>query len=147
MINSRKVIDLALPARQVCNAHILGCKTVGIELLITSTYRDFEAQEDLWAIGRTKDKDRRPVTNAKAGKSWHNYAAAWDVAPLVGGKAIWEDPVLWKEIIRIGKAAGAEAGADWKTFPDRPHFQFTGSGGLTLAMAFDRFKENGTIFL
>ena len=146
MINSRKIEDLDLPARQVCNAHTIGCRAAGIELLVTSTYRDFEAQDDLYAIGRTKEPERKPVTNAKAGKSWHNYRCAWDVLALVGGKAVWEDLVLWKEIIRIGKAAGAEAGAEWKTFPDRPHFQFTPKP-LLLAQAFDRFKENGTIFI
>lgn len=145
MINSRDVFALDLPARQVCQAHVQGCKVAGIELLVTSTRRDFEAQTALYAIGRTKDMDRRPVTNAKAGGSWHNYAVAWDVVPLIGGKAVWEGS-LWREIARIGKAAGAEAGADWKTFPDRPHFQYK-PAGLTLDQALDRFKENGTIFL
>lgn len=146
MINSRKIEDLDLPARQVCNAHVIGCKAAGIELLITSTYRDGESQADLYAIGRTKDVHRKPVTNAKPGKSWHQYRCSWDCVPLIGGKAIWDDESLWKDVIRIGKAAGAEAGAEWKTFVDKPHFQFTGEV-KTLSAALDRFKENGTIFL
>lgn len=145
MINSRDINQLDLPARKVCIAHIQGCKAVGIELLVTSTYRDFEAQNDLYAIGRTKDLDRKPVTNARAGSSWHNFKCAYDVVPLVGGKAVWNDETLWKKIISIGKAAGAEAGAEWKTFPDKPHFQVT--SGITLAVALDRFHESGTIFL
>src|SRR5688572_13459442 len=121
-IDSRNVEDLDPIARAVCRSHIAACAQVGIELLITSTYRDFTAQNALYAIGRTTQLDRKKVTNAKGGKSWHNYKAAYDVVPIIGGKAQWNSP-LWKEIIRIGKEVGAEAGAEWKSFPDRPHFQ------------------------
>lgn len=147
MINSRATIELSLPARTVCIAQIQGCREAGIELIVTSTYRDAEAQADLYAIGRTKDVHRRTVTNAKAGQSWHNYRCAWDVVPLVGGKTSWDDEPLWKEIIRIGKSVGAEAGAEWKSFPDKPHFQVRPEPTFTLAQALDRFKEMGTIFL
>jgi peptidoglycan LD-endopeptidase CwlK len=145
MINSRLITDLDLPARKVCLAHVQGCKDIGIELLVTSTYRDFAAQDDLYNIGRTKQLDRKPVTNARAGQSWHNFKCAYDVVPLIGGKAVWNDEKLWKKIISMGKAVGAEAGAEWKSFPDKPHFQIT--GGISLQTALDRFHESGTIFL
>lgn len=145
MINSRLITDLDPPARIVCESQILQCKNVGIELLVTSTYRDFEAQADLFAIGRTKEIQRKPVTKARAGKSWHNYRCAWDVVPLIGGKAAWDDEKLWVEIIRIGKECGAEAGAEWKTFPDKPHFQVL-PPAMNLARAFALFSEKGTIF-
>lgn len=151
MINSRSLNDLDTPAREACQRQIVGCRDVGIEILVTSTWRDFEAQALLYAIGRTVQPERRPVTNAKPGRSWHQFKCAWDVVPLVGGKAVWDshDP-LWKEIVRIGKAAGAEAGAEWKSFPDLPHFQVlpaTSGGKLTLDMALDRWNENGSIFI
>lgn len=145
MINSRLITDLDPPARVVCESQIIQCKNTGIELLVTSTYRDFEAQDDLYAIGRTKERNRKPVTNAKAGKSWHNYRCAWDVVPLIGGKAVWNDERLWRDIISIGKECGAQAGADWKTFPDRPHFQVIPSS-MTLSQAFALFSAKGTIF-
>lgn len=145
MINSRLIDDLSLPVRQICLEHIRGCRDAGIEILVTSTYRDSEAQNDLYAIGRTKQMERRPVTNAKGGESWHNYRAAYDVVPLIGGKASWDDDSLWNHVVAIGIAAGAEAGARFKTFKDIPHFQVT--NGLTLTQALDRFRENGTIFI
>ncbi len=147
MINSRRIDDLDLTARKVCEEHIRGCKAAGIELLITSTYRDFEAQTALYEIGRSKEVHRKPVTNAKAGKSWHNFRCAWDCVALIAGKPAWDDEQVWKDVIRIGKAVGAEAGAEWETFPDKPHFQVKPFKTMTLSQALDRFKENGTIFI
>lgn len=147
MINSRSLEELSLKPRTVCVAQIQGCRAIGIEIIVTSTYRDSEAQNDLYAIGRTKDVHRKPVTNARAGQSWHNFRCAWDVVPVIGGKAVWDDEALWKDVIRIGKAVGAEAGAEWKTFPDKPHFQVRPEATFTLVQALDRFKEMGTIFL
>lgn len=144
MINSRDISDLDPRVQPICRRHIELCEAVGIELLVTSTWRDFESQDDLFAIGRTKDLGRKPVTNAKGGKSWHNYRVAYDVVPIVGGKAQWNSP-LWKEIIALGIQAGAEAGAEWKTFPDKPHFQHK-PAGMTLAQARAVFDAHGSIF-
>ena len=150
MISSRLISDLDPDAATICNAQVFKCHRAGIELLITSTYRDYLAQDALYAIGRSVQPERRPVTNARAGQSWHNFRAAWDVVPLVGGKCVWDerDP-LWKEVVRIGKECGAEAGADWPLFRDLPHFQFLPKlrqGVLSLAEARNRFDEHGTIF-
>ena len=137
---------ISIYPRKVCEEHIRGCDLAGIEILVTSTYRDVESQAALYEIGRTKELHRKPVTNARAGQSWHNFRCAWDVVPIIGGKAAW-DSDLWTEIIKIGKAAGAEAGGEWKTFPDRPHFQVKPDKTFTLVQAMDRFRENGTIFI
>lgn len=149
-INSRNIEDLDPQVRPACYEHVRLCRDAGIELLVTSTYRDFTAQDALYAIGRTIYPERRPVTNAKAGHSFHNFKVAWDVVPIVSGKPVWDekDP-LWKEVVRLGKAAGAEAGADWPLFKDLPHFQIRPTvEGLHIALdeAMHRFKEHGTIF-
>lgn len=150
MINSRLITDLDPDAAIICNAHVLACRDQGIELIVTSTWRDHEAQAQLYAIGRTIHKERRAVTKAKAGQSWHQYRCAWDVVPIVAGKPVWDerDP-LWKEVVKLGKEAGAEAGADWPTFKDLPHFQYRPTiQGLHINLddAATRWKEHGTIF-
>jgi len=129
MINSRNLDDLAPPAKQRAEAFIAAAKAKGIDLLVTSTYRDNESQDALYAQGRTAPGNI--VTRAKAGQSWHNYRCALDVVPLVNGKAIWDDQVVWKQVGEIGKSCGLEWAGDWKTFKEFPHFQYT--GGLTLA--------------
>lgn len=150
MINSRDIQHLDPEARNICLKHVIACRNQGIEIIVTSTWRDFEAQDDLYAIGRTKERQRRAVTNAKGGRSWHNYKCAWDVVPVVAGKPVWDsgDPI-WKEVVRLGKEVGAEAGADWRSFPDLPHFQFLPKASgkpITLDIAESRFKEHGTVF-
>jgi len=129
MINSRSLDDLVPPAKQRAQAFVEAAKAKGIDLLVTSTYRDSESQDALYAQGRTTPGNI--VTRAKAGQSWHNYRCALDVVPLVNGKAVWDDQAVWKQVGEIGKACGLEWAGDWKTFKEFPHFQYT--GGMTLA--------------
>jgi len=129
MINSRSLDDLAPPVKQRAQAFVEAAKTNGIDLLITSTYRDSESQNALYAQGRTTPGNI--VTRAQAGQSWHNYRCALDVVPLVNGKAVWDDQTIWKQVGEIGKACGLEWAGDWKDFKEFPHFQYT--SGLTMA--------------
>jgi len=129
MINSRSLDDLVPPAKQRAQAFVDAAKAKGIDLLVTSTYRDNESQNALYAQGRTTPGNI--VTRAKAGQSWHNYRCALDVVPLVNGKAIWDDQAMWAKVGEIGKSCGLEWAGDWKTFKEFPHFQYT--GGMTLA--------------
>lgn len=133
MINSRAISDL-LPAVQArVNAFLEACAAQGIEILITSTYRDDECQAALYAQGRTTKGDR--VTNAQPGESLHQWRVAFDVVPLRAGKPVWAttgpDAQLWTRIGQIGESVGLEWAGRWKKFREYPHFQYT--GGLTLA--------------
>lgn len=129
MINSRDLKELLPVVRTKVDAFLASAKKEGIDLLVTSTYRDAESQNALYAQGRTAPG--KIVTNAKAGQSWHNHRCAIDVVPVVNGKAVWNDTALWARIGAIGKAAGLEWAGDWKKFKETAHFQYT--GGKTLA--------------
>ena len=130
MINSRKLEDLLPQVRSRVEAFLKAADDAGIDLLVTSTYRDNASQDALYAQGRTAPG--KVVTNAKAGQSYHNFRCAVDVVPLRNGKPVWDtkDPVR-QTVGRLGKAAGLEWAGDWKRFKEFPHFQYT--GGLTLA--------------
>jgi len=129
MINSRSLDDL-LPVVKVKVQQFLDkAKAEGIDLLVTSTYRDNESQNALYAQGRTTGGSK--VTNAKAGQSFHNWRCAVDVVPIVNGKAVWNDVNIWARVGVIGKSVGLEWAGDWKRFKEFPHFQYT--KGLTLA--------------
>lgn len=146
MINSRRIEDLH-PAVSVMAFNFLRkCKEVGIDVIITSTYRDHESQAALYAQGRTKPGNI--VTWAEPGESFHNYRLAFDVVPLRYGKAVWgtkgngidndptddekDDLELWQRVGAIGKSVGLEWAGDWQPRKrEFPHFQYT--GGLTLA--------------
>lgn len=145
MISSKKLDDLLLPVKWRALNLIHVCKLIGIDLLTISTLRDIEAQDALYAQGRTAPG--RIVTNARGGESFHNFRVAFDVVPLRNGKPIWgtsgngidsdpsddatDDLEIWQRIGELGEAQGLDWAGRWNRFREFPHFQFT--GGLTLA--------------
>ena len=130
MIASRSIDDLLPVVKEKVKKFVALCKGDGIELLVTSTYRDHESQNALYAQGRTEPG--RVVTNAKGGQSFHNYRCAVDVVPLVNGKPDWDGThPIWAKIGNYGKLAGLEWAGEWTRFKELAHFQYT--GGLTLA--------------
>jgi len=130
MINSRSLDELLLPVRTKVDAFIASCKSEGIDLLVTSTYRDIESQEALYDQGRTTEG--KIVTNARGNQSFHNFRCAIDIVPLVNGKPDWDGShPVWAKIGSLGKAAGLDWAGEWKSFKELAHFQYT--GGLTLA--------------
>ena len=137
MINSRSLDELLPPVKQRAEAFIAAAKAKGIDLIVTSTYRDHESQTALFAQGRTTPGDI--ATKAKAGRSFHNYRCALDVVPIVNGKAVWKDKALWKQIGEIGESCGLEWAGRWKKMIESAHFQYT--GGLTI----DQLQRNAVI--
>lgn len=129
MINSRKLDDLLPIVKEKVERFIADCKIAGIDILVTSTYRDVESQNMLYAQGRTMPG--KIVTNAKGGDSFHNYKCAIDIVPLINGKPNWDGShPVWKQIGQIGKVNGLEWAGNWEHFKELCHFQYT--GGLSL---------------
>lgn len=124
MVNSRRIEDLTPEMQAKCLLFIKKCEDAGIKVLITSTYRDKESQNDLYAQGRTKPGKK--VTNAKYGYSMHNFRLAFDFVPIVAGKAVWGDNKLWDKCGKIAQECGLEWGGAWTSFVDKPHCQEPG---------------------
>ena len=135
MTNSRNLDDLTRETRDKAKALIAGCLLEGIDIIVTSTFRDAESQAALYAQGRTTPG--RKVTKAKPGHSFHNWRVAFDVVPIVNGKAVWNDLKVWQRIGAVGELAGLEWGGSWE-FTDMPHFQ--SAGGVTIAQFLERAK-------
>lgn len=109
-------------------------KASGIDFIITSVYRSKEEQDKLFLQpfdGIDNDKDglideaNEKITNARGGQSYHNWRCAFDIVPIVQGKAIWNNVQLWNKLGAIGQSCGLEWGGSWPSFPDVPHFQYT----------------------
>lgn len=106
-------------------------KSVGINIIITQTYRTKAEQDGYYAQGRTKPG--KIVTNTKYPNSLHCWGIAFDVAIVnKDGKTLnWSNAPDtdkdgkndWTELRDIGVALGLEWGGDWKRFVDKPHFQ------------------------
>ena len=104
---SRRIEDLH-PAMQL-KATVFKdeCKKRGVDVVIYCTYRSHAEQDQLYAMGRTTKSNvgvsiLRPlgkiVTNARAGKSAHNFmlngkpaSKAWDACPMVAGAPVWSE--------------------------------------------------------
>jgi len=112
----------------------------GIDLRLTSGHRDCKAQNKLYAQGRTAPG--KIVTNAKCGKSTHNYRRAVDVVEFKNGKPLWTNP-NWNKIGKMGVDLGLEWGGNWKSFKDRPHFQDL--GGKSIASLYRSYQQTGKL--
>jgi peptidoglycan LD-endopeptidase CwlK len=130
MINSRSLDDLHPFVKSLAISLKARFELeTSCELLITSTFRDSESQDALYAEGRTAPG--AIVTNAKAGESAHNYGLAFDVVPIRNGKPVWDSKDdLWQVVGRLGKEEGLFWGGDWIHFREFPHLQDL--GGLTI---------------
>lgn len=125
---------------------VLECHSKNFKIYPFEGMRSVERQASLFEQGRTKPG--AIVTNAKPWESWHNYGLAVDLVfdgesrdgiqwswngdyntPVVGGKAKAE----WDQVAVIMEAHGFEWAGRWKSFPETPHFQFT--GGYSTATA------------
>ncbi len=135
MINSRKISDLHPVVARKCQDFIDKCEAAGIDVIITSTYRDNEYQAAIYAQGRTKAGPI--VTNAKPGQSWHQWRVAFDFVPIKNGKADWNNIMVFSKCGEIAESCGLEWAGRWRTFKELAHCQYT--GGNTLAQF-----QNGT---
>lgn len=89
----------------------------GGDFIVTCGLRTLAEQKKLLAAGATTTL-----------KSRHLTGHAVDLAALVNGKVRWDWPLYHKLAVIMKDAAKAEGvpiecGADWKRFPDGPHFQ------------------------
>lgn len=129
MINSRKTEDLHPIVKCMCKDFIAKCKEQHVDVLITSTYRDFESQNALYSQGRTVTGKK--VTNAKGGDSYHNYRLAFDFVPIVNGKAMWDDLATFAKCGAIAETCGLEWAGRWLTFREFAHCQYTNKLSLS----------------
>jgi hypothetical protein len=131
MIDSRDINELAPVLKRAASELLSRAKKAGVNILITSTYRDIEKQNALYAQGRTAPGSI--VTNCRGGDSYHNWRAAFDFVPLnSSGSAIWDSSSPnWATVGKIGMEMGMTWGGSWTGFVDKPHFEYT--AGLKIA--------------
>ena len=114
-----KDIELLDPKLIVlCILHIALCKQIGIEIVITETFRTGERQAMLYAQGRTTPGKK--VTNAKKGKSLHEKGLAYDFAVLVKGKVDYRNVDDYYKAGHLAETLGLKWGG---RFGDNPHIE------------------------
>lgn len=127
MYHSRDIADLRTDVRANCIIFIDLCKEAGLPVLITETVRDDEYQRYLAANGYASKTATRPTFHSvKAG-------LAFDICKNVKGHE-YDDLSFFNRCGQIGKQVGFSWGGDWKSFLDRPHFQWDAHGKYTNSM-------------
>lgn len=102
----------------------------GIEIRVVQGLRSWTEQDALYAQGRTAPG--KIVTNCKGGDSYHNFGMATDCVPSQFAPDQPYNPdwnsshPLWQRMEAVGISLGLTAGANFRSFPDAPHFQLTG---------------------
>jgi peptidoglycan LD-endopeptidase CwlK len=147
MIDSRDINELDPVVKAACERHVAACAAEGVTLLITSTYRDYERQNAIYAQGRTTPG--KIVTHAQAGQSFHNFRAAYDAVPLIDGKADWDvSSPQFQRMVELARGSGLECGFDWPGgLKDSDHFEVKPLAQWSMAESKQIFDEHGTLFI
>lgn len=108
--------------------------SLGYSVKIAETIRSYNDQLEIYKKGRefksgewiVVDK-RKVVSNAKPGRSVHNWGCAFDVRIIKDSKYIPNDEnKVYTKTGAIGRNLGLTWGGDFKSIVDMPHFQYTG---------------------
>jgi peptidoglycan LD-endopeptidase CwlK len=137
---SRSLSYLSADTRVKAQQFLRECSILGLDVLVTCTYRDNAAQAALYASGRTVAGPL--LTNAKPGRSLHNCveagvlawtlpvpaSKAFDVVPMLAGKPQWgttgDALKMWQKIGEVGEACGLQWAGRWTgRLREFPHFQ------------------------
>lgn len=130
MFHSRDLKYLREDVRTNAETFIRICKEAGLNVLIVETVRDEEYQRKLVEQGYASKSATRPTFHSvKAG-------LAFDICKNIKGHE-YDDVTFFNKCGQIGKQLGFSWGGDWKSFPDKPHFQWdahkTYTGSMILA--------------
>lgn len=118
-VSEARLVNLHPQVEAAARRLLAGAELQGIQLRITSGFRSYSEQAQIYAKGRTAPG--KIVTHARPGQSYHNFGLAFDVVPMINGQPDWNSP-HWQKIGEMGKAQGLTWGGDWK-WKDWGHFQ------------------------
>ena len=125
MLNSRDISLLRDDVEYNCRKMIEIAKADGYNILVTGTVRDQEYQEYCYRNGTANTK--YPSFHAD------HAGLAFDICKNKKGEE-YTDNAFWSYCSKLGKKIGFTWGGDWKSFPDKPHFQWDEHGKYTSAM-------------
>lgn len=138
--SAARILGLHQTVKKATESLIQESYLKGIPIVISQGLRTLTEQTNLYNQGRFGNPGPI-VTNAKAGKSYHNYGLAVDFCLLLpnGKEVSWSttrDGNLdllpdWAQVVTIAKKYDFAWGGDWRSFKDMPHFEMT--FGLSIA--------------
>jgi len=119
---SRRIEDLCPELQPIALKFVEQCAEAGIDAMIYCTWRGDDEQNKAVAEGKSKLKFPNSKHNCvdSEGKP---ASRAFDAVPMQGNNCLWRDVSKYNRMGKIARDLGLEWGGDWKSFPDKPHFQ------------------------
>lgn len=127
MRHSRDIDDLRADVAANCRSLIALAEREGLHALVTEAVRDGEYQKMLAKKGYAAAGAVTPSFHAD------HAGLAFDICKNEAGHE-YDDPAFFVKMGELGKKVGFSWGGDWRSFPDRPHFQWDAGGTYTSAM-------------
>ena len=127
MRHSRDIDDLRADVAANCRVLLALAEKQGLHALVTETVRDSEYQKMLAKKGYAAAGAVTPSFHAD------HAGLAFDICKNEKDHA-YDDPAFFARMGELGKKVGFSWGGDWRSFPDRPHFQWDAGGTYTSAM-------------
>jgi len=125
----------------------------GMDVLITDGFRSFAEQDRLFEQGRSTPGNI--VTNARGGRSNHNYGLAVDMYPVIQGQVFTDVPngpkkarflEIQKAIIDEAGNLGLTSGVTFGNLGDTPHVQLLREEDFRPSKALQIFNSNNKSF-
>lgn len=146
MYHSRDVGQLRADVAENCRILCERAAARGLNVLVTETVRDEEYQRYLAEKGYAAKTATVPTFHARG------VGLAFDVCKNEKGHE-YDDASFFDAVGRLGREMGFTWGGDWRSFPDRPHFQWDAGGSYSSAMIragrypppMPRFEEEETM--
>lgn len=109
----------------------------GLKAKIISGSRTYAEQNKLFRQGRYNNPGPR-VTNARGGRSNHNFGIAWDIGIFTTSGGYITEGAAYDHAAEAGMSERLEWGGNWTGFVDKPHYQL--NLGVSLAVIRERFE-------
>lgn len=134
--SERLIASLQLSAQEAARGLLKRARKAGLDARVISGTRGYAEQNRLFRRGRYGNPGRR-VTNARGGRSNHNFGIAWDIGLFDAGRYV-TDHAAYERAAAVGLSASLEWGGAWSSFPDKPHYQV--ATGLSVKSVRARFE-------
>ncbi|WP_428357535.1 D-alanyl-D-alanine carboxypeptidase family protein [Methyloprofundus sp.] len=139
----KHISTLSMQAQKEARHFMTRALSQGVNVKIISGTRTYEEQNKLFRQGRYGNPGRK-VTNARGGKSNHNFGIAWDIGIFNPDGSYSHNSVDYKNLAVYAKQS-LDWGGNWRSFNDPPHYQLQ---TIQPKISWVRLRfENGEIYV
>lgn len=134
----KKIRTLTLAAQKEARIFMDKVLMAGVKAKVISGSRTYAEQNRIFRQGRYGNPGKI-VTNARGGRSNHNFGVAWDIGIFTETGGYITEGGPYDQAASAGMSSNIEWGGDWPRFVDKPHYQL--NLGVELAVIREKFES------